>query len=146
MLRRRGTHSLRSPAYWRLPFVCSRTLFARVQISGYPITKKALRRGLFCYGSEGEIGSQCFTPTRHSFAALTGILASAFRLLSHSLYESSNLRLSHNKKKPSKEDFICYGSGKLYCIQVPSDWDIRLKGVIVLLVDFPIKESLEEAI
>ena len=27
----------------------------RVQISGYPITKKALKRGLFCYGSEGEI-------------------------------------------------------------------------------------------
>ena len=27
----------------------------RVQISGYPITKKALKRGLFCYGSDGEI-------------------------------------------------------------------------------------------
>ena len=42
----------------RHPKVCLSFVFElslRVQISSYPITKKALKRGLFCYGSEGEI-------------------------------------------------------------------------------------------
>ena len=56
-IRRTGTHSLRSPAYFRLPFVGSRTLSSRVQIpiSTIHYNKTLHKGGLCCNGGERGI-------------------------------------------------------------------------------------------
>ena len=96
----------------RHPKVCLSFVFElsfRVQISGYPITKKSpQKRTFFVMVARGRLTSLCFVDSalisfadRHPKVCLSFVFELSFRV------QISGYPIT---KKPSKEDFFCYGS------------------------------------